>query len=235
VFLVKAGYYIIPICVLLGVLNNWSSEHGLIQEPDAHSLLSDLGRSITPLFHPIGISDDNWPATVGLLTGTLAKEVVIGTLNSLYSPTTELLTSNGDFSLSTQLLAALHTIPDNLVGISHSFTNPILGTMKSADMSGSSLQRMSSQFDGAAGAYAYLLFVLLYIPCISTVAAIAREINWRWATFSLLWNTGLAYGVAVIFYQTARMSEHPLLSVVEISLVAIVFITTLLSLQRRVC
>jgi ferrous iron transport protein B len=236
VFLVKAGYFIIPICVLLGVLNNWSWEHGLIQETEAHSLLSDLGRSITPLFHPIGISNENWPATVGLLTGTLAKEVVIGTLNSLYSPTSELLKSTADFNLGTQLLTALHTIPDNLMGISHSLTNPILGTMKTADMSGGSLQRMSSQFDGAAGAYAYLLFILLYIPCISTIAAIAREINWRWAMFSLLWNTGLAYGVAVIFYQAARLSEHPLLSVVEISLVVITFVTTLLTMQqRRVC
>ena len=41
---------------------------------------------MTPIFEPMGITEDNWPATVGLVTGIFAKEVVVGTLNSLYSP-----------------------------------------------------------------------------------------------------------------------------------------------------
>ena len=40
---------------------------------------------MTPIFEPMGVKQDNWPATVGLITGTLAKEVVVGSLNTLYS------------------------------------------------------------------------------------------------------------------------------------------------------
>jgi len=71
---------------------------------------------------------------------------------------------------------------------------------------------MRAQFDGQAGAFAYLLFILLYFPCVSAVSAIAREVNKKWATFSVLWTTSLAYWIAAVFYQFATYAEHPLYS-----------------------
>ncbi len=50
-----------------------------------NSLLSVIGKAITPVFEPFGVEEDNWPASVSLFTGLLAKEAVIGTMNSLYS------------------------------------------------------------------------------------------------------------------------------------------------------
>jgi len=47
-------------------------------------VLSEIGRTLTPIFKPMGIQEDNWPATVGIFTGILAKEVVVGTLDALY-------------------------------------------------------------------------------------------------------------------------------------------------------
>lgn len=50
-----------------------------------NSLLSAIGKAITPVFEPFGVEKENWPASVSLFTGLLAKEAVIGTMNSLYS------------------------------------------------------------------------------------------------------------------------------------------------------
>ena len=50
-----------------------------------NSLLSAIGKAITPIFEPFGVEANNWPASVSLFTGLLAKEAVIGTMNSLYS------------------------------------------------------------------------------------------------------------------------------------------------------
>ena len=49
------------------------------------SVLSVIGKSITPAFAPLGIEADNWPATVGLFTGMFAKEAIVGTLDALYT------------------------------------------------------------------------------------------------------------------------------------------------------
>jgi ferrous iron transport protein B len=68
---------------------------------------------------------------------------------------------------------------------------------------------MQHSFDGQAGAFAYLLFILLYTPCIAATAAIYRETSAGWATFTVVWTTGIAYITATLFYQTATFSQHP--------------------------
>jgi ferrous iron transport protein B len=50
-------------------------------------------------------------------------------------------------------------------------------------------------------AVSLIAFVLLYAPCFVTVAVIGREIGWKWAAFSVCFNTALAYGVSVTIYQ----------------------------------
>ncbi|WP_348250956.1 nucleoside recognition domain-containing protein, partial [Salmonella enterica] len=49
------------------------------------SAVGSVSRGITPVFKPIGGHEDNWQATVGLLTGAMAKQVVVGTLNTVYT------------------------------------------------------------------------------------------------------------------------------------------------------
>ena len=71
---------------------------------------------------------------------------------------------------------------------------------------------MYQKFDGQKGAIAYLLFVLLYFPCVSTVAVMLRELHRGWSIFSMLWMTCIAYGTAVGFYQAATWMQHPLAS-----------------------
>lgn len=202
-FVWRAGRYIVPICILIGSLNAIEL-HTANQKP--MSLLSAASQSVTPVLHPMGIDNDNWPAVVGLVSGVLAKEVVVGTLNTLYSRTPDI----DNYSLSGGLYAAWVSIPHNLASLNTAFANPFLAAEATHNMSDKAMQTMVTQFATPLAAFAYLVFVLLYFPCISTLAAMVREIPRDWAIFSVIWTTGLAYATAVCIYQLSNISTHVL-------------------------
>jgi ferrous iron transport protein B len=154
----------------VGTLNSITVNGEWVEDQQQTSLLAEAGKKMVPLFAPMGVEEENWPAVVGLLTGILAKEVVIGTLNSLYEP-------QGNPSQD-----------------SHTYGE------------------MVKRFQGQPNAFAYLLFVLLYFPCVSATAAMVREVQRKWTIFSVCWTTGLAYAVAVIYYQCATFVMHPWIS-----------------------
>jgi ferrous iron transport protein B len=98
----RAGKVITIAVAILGFLNSFGiaekavDENAPANEPagieftagngdSENSLLSVIGKAITPVFEPFGVEKENWPASVSLFTGLLAKEAVIGTMNSLYS------------------------------------------------------------------------------------------------------------------------------------------------------
>ncbi len=65
--------------------------------------------------------------------------------------------------------------------------------------------RLAADFS-AASALGFLVFVLLYCPCVATLAAIARETrSWRYAAFSAVYNTALAWIMAFIVYRIALL------------------------------
>lgn len=210
-FIFRAGKLIIPICVLLGGLNAITLSGGInSMDASAQSLLSLIGQWLTPLFAPMGITQDNWPATVGLLTGMLAKEVVVGTLNALYAQSAPI----GDvaaahFNLWGSMASALWSIPHNLMQLGGALLNPIAASAADNELSNSLYGIMAQRFDGQIGAYAYLLFVLLYIPCVSTMAVIRQEANKRLMWVSVVWSFVIAYTAAVLFYQSATFFSHP--------------------------
>jgi ferrous iron transport protein B len=214
-FLFRAGKLIVPICVLIGVLSalNVDGSINTTGDGNANSMLSAVGRFFTPIFSPMGIHQDNWPATVGLVTGVLAKEVVVGTLNALYTQVGHFaeLQAAG-FSFWGGLHDALMSIPQNLSQLGSSLGNPVLAQAPVHTLSQSVYGLMYERFDGQVGAIAYMLFVLLYFPCVSTTAAMLRELNRGWTIFSVVWTTGMAYGVAVMFYQAATFMRHPVSS-----------------------
>jgi ferrous iron transport protein B len=204
-FVVRAGALIVPICVLLSVFNAITIS-GI-------SLLAWFGECVTPVFSPMGINPSNWPATVGLITGLLAKEVVVGTLNSLYGQADALAATVLHWQLAPQLLEALHSIPNNLMAmLGGAFWNPVAAGASSDTVDASVMGQMYQRFGGPVEAFSYLLFVLLYFPCVSTTAAISREIGKAWAWFSVLWTTFIAYGVAVFYYQAMTWTKHSISS-----------------------
>ncbi len=206
IFIVRAGLTITFIVTVLSLLNSFS----VFDERDGdQSLLAGIGKAITPIFTPLGIEEDNWPATVGLFTGIFAKEAVVGSLNALYSQDAAGAHERG--TVGEGLLEALATIPANLSGIGGAVGDPLgLGLVGAheaeiAEEAGADVglfERLRSHFSPTA-AYAYLLFVLVYFPCAAALAAAIREmgpmLGWTLGVYS----TVIAWSVATLFYQFA--------------------------------
>ncbi|MFS7183293.1 ferrous iron transport protein B, partial [Serratia proteamaculans] len=91
---------------------------------------------------------------------------------------------------------------------------------------------MSSKFGSGVSAYSYLIFVLLYVPCVSVMGAIARESSRGWMTFSILWGLNVAYSLATLFYQVATFSQHPQYSLTAIAIVVLFNLLILFGLRR---
>jgi len=236
-FIMRAGKVILPLCLILGVMNAFTLDgHLSMDTADSHSILSALGRSLTPLFAPLGITEENWPATVGLLTGTLAKEVVVGTLNTLYSQSAH-VAAMVPADIPSRLLEALMTIPANLQQLPDAIFNPIAASVPEHRLNSGVYGIMVTAFATPAAAFAYCVFVLLYIPCVSTMAVIRRELSSRWMWFSILWSVALAYLLAVMSYQILTLADHPISSMSWVTAMAGVFALGLLALQRgaRTC
>ena len=122
-----------------------------------NSYLGRIGKFIEPVMKPLGL---DWRASVAILTGATAKEIVVSTLAVLYSVEDS---EDEEATLSSHLL------------MSGNYTRP--------------------------AALAMIIFILLYFPCIATVAAIAQETGgWKWAIFSILYNTTLAWCLALLAY-----------------------------------
>ena len=291
-----------------------------------NSLLSVIGKAITPVFEPFGVEKENWPASVSLFTGLLAKEAVIGTMNSLYSmvgennsesgiqnsesnedgkavePAADASTSSatdkpliagidecpaeeeedgGAPDIKGAVLEALGSIPANLAEVFGSLTDP-LGTtgelegQEAAELKKETLDKITDAkvltceeyaaietfgeeeedektreavFAKLAAAglelsedemlaleegdlsetmdiyanlrsyfhnpdkngnpvdgfnwqvFAFLIFILLYVPCLAAMGVIAREIGLGLAILMATVQTLLAWAVAVLLYQ----------------------------------
>lgn len=148
-FLKKAGTIIFSLSVVVWFLSNFNFS-GMTEMNS--SMLASIGRFISPIFAPLGFGD--WQSSVSLLTGLMAKEVVLGTMGVVYGG-----------NLSTALLN--HFTP--------------------------------------LSAYAFLIFVLLYTPCVSAVATMKKEYGSKMAAFSVLYQFGLAWIVSFIVFKIGSL------------------------------
>jgi len=228
-FVIGAGRVIVPMVLVITLLNNVGTDGSFGNEDSDRSILAEIGRTVSPAFAPMGLHEDNWPAAVGIVTGVLAKEAVVGTLDAAYTALAQqgaAPTEAAPFSVWAGLKAAAATIPVNLMDALGGWTDPLgvsVGDLSDSDaaaaeqsVSVGTFGAMAARFDGAAGAFAYLLFILLYMPCSATVAAIYQEAGGRWASFVSVWTTGLAYGLATLYYQLATFSQHPSGSLIQV-------------------
>ncbi|OGH00727.1 MAG: ferrous iron transport protein B [Candidatus Lambdaproteobacteria bacterium RIFOXYD1_FULL_56_27] len=217
-FLLEAGQLIVVIITLLTLLNSFTLTGKTAGSDD--SLLAELSKAITPVFHSIGITDENWPATVGIFTGIFAKEAIIGTLDSMYSQMDQQTeTDKKELAPLEMWSEATQTLGGGLLGVLQSWSNPLGQTLDyrgdpqaaAADLEvkSSSFGAMVTRFDGSVGAFAYLLWVLLYAPCVAATAAIRRETDGRWMVFTLAYMTGLAWIFSTLFYQSFTFLQHP--------------------------
>lgn len=242
-FIFNAGKLIVPMVLVLNILNSLGTDGSFGRENSDQSVLSQIGRVLTPMFKPMGVNEDNWPATVGIFTGVLAKEAVVGTLDALYSQmASDTQTPDVEpFDLQLALLAACQTIPDNLKAVADNVLDPlgigiadVTGTVAAAEQQEVKIATfgvMQNQFDGQVGAFAYLLFILLYAPCVAATAAIYKETSAGWALFVVFWTTFIAYMTATLFYQGMTFVQHPASAGFWFTLFALLFMA-ILSLLR---
>ncbi|OEE67978.1 ferrous iron transport protein B [Enterovibrio norvegicus FF-33] len=220
-FVLGAGKTIVVVVTVLSFLNSVGTDGSFGHQDSEHSVLSKVAQVITPVFAPIGIQEDNWPATVGIITGIFAKEAVVGTLNNLYSTPSEADTS--DYDLLASLQEALETIPENLLGLN--FADPLgidVGDLpdqhavaEEQEVDLSIFANLSVHFT-AASAFAYLVFILLYTPCVAAMGAYVREFGRPFAVFIASWTMLLAVVCATIVYQAAMLTETAVKSGISI-------------------
>ncbi|MGL4520968.1 MAG: nucleoside recognition domain-containing protein, partial [Bacilli bacterium] len=154
-FVTKAGTFIFGGSVLIWFLA-YAGPNGF-DVPMDKSYMAIIGSWLAPLFAPIGFG--TWQAGAALITGFLAKEVVVSTMNIIYeAPSTEALQ---------QVLGETFTL---------------------------------------AGSLSFLVFILLYIPCLATVGVLKKETgSWKWTFVSIGISLVIAYILAAIVYVIANM------------------------------
>lgn len=261
-FMFRAGKVIVVIVACLAFLNSMGTDGTFGNEDSEKSVLSEIGKTIVPVFEPMGIQEENWPAAVGVFTGILAKEAVVGTLDSLYSgiggkaeeqaavgePAAKIeeqaqqQNEEEGFNLARSFGEAVASIGEGFGDIGAFFTDP-LGISVESDLSDVALQAeeqevstgtiaaMNKLFDGELGAFAYLLMVLLYLPCGAAMGAIYREVGSGWAIFSALWTTAVGYSAATIVYQAGSFNAHPVYSAVCIAVCTAIIVAIVAGLR----
>lgn len=217
-FVLGAGKTIVIMVAVLNLFNSLGTDGSFGNENTDKSLLSKGAALITPALSPLGIREDNWQATVGIATGIFAKEAVVGTLNSLYQTKGD--EADDEFSLMAAFKEAAATIPANLADINPSDPAGLeLGDLQDQQVAAeeqevnvSTFANMQTHFDGQIGAFAYLLFILLYMPCAAAMGSLVRETGRNWAIFTALWCNFMAFMISTLYYQLATFAAHPLQS-----------------------
>ncbi len=203
-FLFSAGKIIIIAVMFLSFMNSMGTDGTFGNENTEKSVLTKLGRKIIPIFTPFGVQEENWPAAVALFSGPFAKEAIVGTLNTLYTQMDNNSATSRDENLSIpdKIISGLKSVPVNFAESIPHFSSAV-SEKSDSGVSGGMLDKMRMYFGGGASAYAYLLFILLYFPCVATVGAVYREAGGIIAVSQVCYMTVLAWCISVLFYQVA--------------------------------
>ncbi|ASG00303.1 Fe(2+) transporter permease subunit FeoB [Vibrio anguillarum] len=237
-FVLGAGKTIVIVVMILSFLNSVGTDGSFGNEDSDNSVLSKVAQVVTPVFAPIGINQDNWPATVGIITGIFAKEAVVGTLNNLY---TSAEGDESEYDLMASLQEAVMSIPENLTGLS--FSDPLgieVGDLTDSSavaeeqaVDASIFGNLKQHFVTGHAAFSYLIFILLYTPCVAAMGAYVREFGANYARFIAVWTMGLAYGGAALYYQATRITETPVESLTWIIAIVMASLLTFKMLKRK--
>lgn len=244
-FMFRAGKVLIPVIAVLAFLNSFGTDGTFGNEDSKNSVLASISKSITPVLKPIGVTEENWPATVGIFTGIFAKEAVVGTIDSLYSAMDAAATDGGteeEFNFLGSIAESFATVPANLAELTGTFLDPLglsIGEVGDKTIAAEEMEvgtatfgSMVTLFGSKVAAFAYLLFVLLYFPCSAAIAAVYRETNLRWTLFAGFWTTFMAYLASTLFYQIATYANHPTSSLAWILSDIGIFVLVVMVLKR---
>ena len=148
-FLRKVGTIIFSISVIVWILSNFNFK-GMADINN--SFLSYIGKAISPIFKPLGFA--SWQNSVSLLTGLMAKEVIVGSMGVIYG--------------------------GNLVQALPNYFTPL-------------------------SSYSFLVFVLLYTPCVSVIATMKKEYGHKMAAFSVFYQFTLAWIISFLVFNIGSL------------------------------
>ncbi len=237
-FLTRASRIIIPMVALLTILNSVTPQGKMTDMGSENTALASIGRSITPIFKPMGIKEDNWPATVGIFTGILAKEALVGTLDALYGQIDgrqeEIEEEGGGYEFIAPLKEAALSVPTNIADLFANWRDPMglnVGDMSNIEqqaeeqeVNAASFTAIQTLFNGTMGAFAYLVFILLYMPCSAATAAIFREEGRNWGIFIVIWTNMLAWISATMIYQISIFPQQPFMSIIWVLICCLILL-----------
>jgi ferrous iron transport protein B len=200
-FLYKAGTYILAVSVIVWFLLNlpWGVEH------KKDSYLGKAGQVMAPALAPLGFG--TWEAASSLITGIIAKEIVVGTMGEIYAPA------------AAEEPEAAPTLGEDLKEIVVSFGTAVrasignvVGTFGFSSMSFEDEEAADSPLKIAVRsaftpltALGFMIFVLLYMPCVVVAIAMRQEFGgWKWFGVAFAYQTVLAWGMAFLVFQVGR-------------------------------
>lgn len=180
-YLKKMGGIILVATIIVWALGYFPHNESLSKaQQQEQSYLGHIGKTIEPVFRAQGF---NWRLDVGLVAGVGAKEIVASTMGVLYSNDesfSEDNSYNDENGKYERLRREMQTDVAKTHGISYDKAGPT----------------------ATLTAYCFLLFVLLYFPCVATIAAIKGESgSWKWAAFAATYTTCLAWVVSAIVFR----------------------------------
>lgn len=180
-YLKKMGGIILVASIIVWALSYFPHPQGLDEhEQQQQSYLATIGKTVEPVFRPQGFT---WKLDVGLMAGVGAKEIVASTMGILYSDEKYLEDDNDNSKYE-------HINKSMSYDIAQLHQKPVSEVKPLTDLT----------------AYCYLLFVLLYFPCIATIAAIKGETgSWKWALFTAGYTTCLAWVVSALVFQIGSL------------------------------
>jgi ferrous iron transport protein B len=208
-FVVKAGTVIFVISIGLWFLMNlpWGVEDR------RDSYFGQVSAATAPVFEPAGFG--SWQASGALVTGFIAKEVVVATMAQSYLGQDE-PGATGPVPTRPAAAGPVPTLGEDIREIGASFIGAADGAVRSTlsiipgvdlvpadseEVQDTALSSaLAANFTPLAG-LAFVMFVLIYTPCVATLGAIKSEFGWRWAAFSGLYQFALAWLLAVIVFQ----------------------------------
>ena len=160
-----------------------------VKEQQEHSFIGYIGKAMEPVLKPLGF---DWRMGVGIVSGVAAKELVVSTLGVMYADDEPVAVASGSMS-------------DDKVGESESSDDSLSAGVSEA-LAETRLQRALVKSVTPAGALAYMVFILLYFPCIATFIAIKQEGGgWKWAILTAVYTIVLAWVAAFITFNLASI------------------------------
>ncbi|MBN2655131.1 MAG: ferrous iron transport protein B [Nitrospirae bacterium] len=204
-FLVKAGTYILAMSVLVWFLLNlpWGVEH------KKDSFLGRAGQVAAPALEPLGFG--KWEAASSLITGVIAKEIIVGTMGEIYTTderANDAVKSENAGSAYNELkdisASFVKAVKESAINVFSTFGISSLALEDDEDAGG--LKQLLKKEFTPLSAYSFMVFVLLYMPCMVVAIAMKQEFGtWKWYGLAFAYQTALAWIAAFVVYQGGRL------------------------------